>query len=511
MGSDQPIDAATAAAQRSTSRDERPEATRSIEGIQDDVPQPRLHRRPLARDDRVPRARARPAAAARGRGRRRQDGARQGPRGDASARGSSGSSATRASTSTPRSTSGTTRARCSRSGCSRRAARPTRRPRTTSSAPEFLHPAAAAPGARGDRRRGPGPAHRRDRPRRRGVRGVPARDPVRLPGDRARDRHDPGRAAAAGDPHLEPDARGPRRAQAPLPLPLDRLPDAPRRSSRSSRPACPDAPERLAREVVAFVHRLREADLTKVPGHRRDARLGGGAAVARGAASCAPELVDETLGVVLKYEEDIRQVRGATAAPLPRRGAAAGAEAGTMATTHPAIARSLRRPDGRADRRPPPARPRRSGSGGRCGPPACRSTSAPPIDFARALTLVDIGDREQVRAAGAAVFVRRRDDREVYDRGLRPLVAPRAAARSPKPRARGPRRRRRRPRGRASRARPDEAGRGGHGDAPMTELATMGSRSATDVGRRAPRSRARSSRPTRTRAARSSATATSTG
>ncbi len=37
------------------------------------------------------------------------------------------------------------------------------------------------------------------------------------------------------------------------------------------------------------------------------------------------------------------------------------------------------------------------------------------VDFARALTLVDIGDREQVRAAGEAIFVRRRDDREVYD------------------------------------------------------------------------------------------------
>ena len=37
------------------------------------------------------------------------------------------------------------------------------------------------------------------------------------------------------------------------------------------------------------------------------------------------------------------------------------------------------------------------------------------VDFARALTLVDIADREQVRAAGAAVFVRRRDDRTVYD------------------------------------------------------------------------------------------------
>ncbi len=36
-------------------------------------------------------------------------------------------------------------------------------------------------------------------------------------------------------------------------------------------------------------------------------------------------------------------------------------------------------------------------------------------DFARALTLVDIGDREQVRGAGAAIFTRRRDDREIYD------------------------------------------------------------------------------------------------
>ena len=37
------------------------------------------------------------------------------------------------------------------------------------------------------------------------------------------------------------------------------------------------------------------------------------------------------------------------------------------------------------------------------------------VDFARALTLVDIADRDQVRAAGAAVFVRRRDDRATYD------------------------------------------------------------------------------------------------
>src|SRR6476620_666251 len=38
------------------------------------------------------------------------------------------------------------------------------------------------------------------------------------------------------------------------------------------------------------------------------------------------------------------------------------------------------------------------------------------VDFARALTLVDVGERDTVRAAGQAVFVRRRDDREIYDR-----------------------------------------------------------------------------------------------
>ncbi len=37
------------------------------------------------------------------------------------------------------------------------------------------------------------------------------------------------------------------------------------------------------------------------------------------------------------------------------------------------------------------------------------------IDFVRALTLVDIGDREEVRSAGAAVFVRSRDERAPYE------------------------------------------------------------------------------------------------
>jgi MoxR-like ATPase len=73
----------------------------------------------------------------------------------------------------------------------------------------------------------------------------------------------------------------------------------------------PAAPERLAREVVAFVHRLREADLTKVPGIAETLDWAA-ALLSMGARELGPELVDETLGVVLKYEEDIRQVRGDT-------------------------------------------------------------------------------------------------------------------------------------------------------------------------------------------------------
>ncbi|MBA3876835.1 MAG: ATPase [Anaerolinea sp.] len=73
----------------------------------------------------------------------------------------------------------------------------------------------------------------------------------------------------------------------------------------------PGAPEALARAVVGFVHRLREADLTKVPGIAETLDWAA-ALMALGAAELTPEIVDETLGVVLKYEEDIRQVRGDT-------------------------------------------------------------------------------------------------------------------------------------------------------------------------------------------------------
>ena len=85
----------------------------------------------------------------------------------------------------------------------------------------------------------------------------------------------------------------------------------------------PHAPEQLAREVVGFVHRLREADLTKVPGIAETLDWAA-ALLSLGARELKPELVDETLGVVLKYEEDIRQVRGEQAARMLTEVAARG-------------------------------------------------------------------------------------------------------------------------------------------------------------------------------------------
>ena len=85
----------------------------------------------------------------------------------------------------------------------------------------------------------------------------------------------------------------------------------------------PAAPEALARAVVGFVHRLRQADLTKVPGIAETLDWAS-ALMALGATDLTPALVDETLGVVLKYEEDIRQVRGETVKSYLAEAAAGG-------------------------------------------------------------------------------------------------------------------------------------------------------------------------------------------
>ena len=85
----------------------------------------------------------------------------------------------------------------------------------------------------------------------------------------------------------------------------------------------PDTPERLAAAIVAFVQRLRRGQLTKVPGVAETIDWAA-ALLALGAGRLTAELVDDTLGVVLKYEEDVQAIRGETAAAY-RAEAAAGA------------------------------------------------------------------------------------------------------------------------------------------------------------------------------------------
>jgi MoxR-like ATPase len=84
---------------------------------------------------------------------------------------------------------------------------------------------------------------------------------------------------------------------------------SPEREVEIVRTRVPGVPEALARQVVAFIGRLREADLTKVPGVAETIDWAA-ALLALGRRELTPEVVDETVGVVLKYEEDVRAVRG---------------------------------------------------------------------------------------------------------------------------------------------------------------------------------------------------------
>jgi MoxR-like ATPase len=80
----------------------------------------------------------------------------------------------------------------------------------------------------------------------------------------------------------------------------------------------PEAPARLARQVAAFVQELRRADLYKVPGVAETLDWTA-ALVALDSQSLDPGLVEETLGVVLKYQDDVQKMKGeAVAAILDR-------------------------------------------------------------------------------------------------------------------------------------------------------------------------------------------------
>ena len=81
------------------------------------------------------------------------------------------------------------------------------------------------------------------------------------------------------------------------------------------RAKAPRSPERLTGELVAFVQRLRKQDLFKSPGVAET--LDWAAALTElDAVALDPAQVSDTLGVLLKYQDDIAKIEGAKAQTL---------------------------------------------------------------------------------------------------------------------------------------------------------------------------------------------------
>ena len=81
------------------------------------------------------------------------------------------------------------------------------------------------------------------------------------------------------------------------------------------RARAPEASEALSREVVAFVQRLRTEDLFKKPGVAETIDWAK-CLLALDMINLSPEVISDTLGAVLKYQDDIQKLQGSEAKRL---------------------------------------------------------------------------------------------------------------------------------------------------------------------------------------------------
>jgi MoxR-like ATPase len=84
----------------------------------------------------------------------------------------------------------------------------------------------------------------------------------------------------------------------------------------------PDAPDALARQVTSFIQELRQMELYKIPGIAETLDWTA-ALVALDENLLAPEVVDDTLGVILKYQDDVAKIKGQTTRQILDRVASA--------------------------------------------------------------------------------------------------------------------------------------------------------------------------------------------
>ena len=71
----------------------------------------------------------------------------------------------------------------------------------------------------------------------------------------------------------------------------------------------PEAPRRLAQQVTGFIQELRETELYKVPGISETLDWTA-ALMALNQSELDPQVIDDTMGIILKYQDDIELVRG---------------------------------------------------------------------------------------------------------------------------------------------------------------------------------------------------------
>ena len=74
----------------------------------------------------------------------------------------------------------------------------------------------------------------------------------------------------------------------------------------------PEASEALSREVVAYVQKLRTEDLFKKPGVAETIDWAK-CLLALDAVTLSPEVIADTLGAILKYQDDIQRIQGSEA------------------------------------------------------------------------------------------------------------------------------------------------------------------------------------------------------
>src|SRR5918995_1770762 len=80
----------------------------------------------------------------------------------------------------------------------------------------------------------------------------------------------------------------------------------------------PGASERLSRQVVGFVQELRKLDLFKAPGVAES--IDWATALSElNALDLDPKTINDTLGVLLKYQDDIQRLQGSEAAEILRK------------------------------------------------------------------------------------------------------------------------------------------------------------------------------------------------